>query len=128
MIEEKLFRATYFHFMKTYFLIAIVIACSCNAQKQTTGELPVFIKEKIEKFKTETVTNPPRSIYSYTYMDTKVYFFPAPCCDRMSELYDASGNLLCNPDGGITGKGDGRCKDFFTTRTNEQLVWKDERK
>ncbi|MFT5791167.1 MAG: hypothetical protein ACI9LI_000499, partial [Saprospiraceae bacterium] len=28
----------------------------------------------------------------------------------------------------FTGKGDGKCADFFDARTNEKLIWEDERK
>ena len=31
------------------------------------------------------------------------------------------------PDGGITGRGDGKCTDFFQTRTDERLWWADTR-
>jgi hypothetical protein len=37
------------------------------------------------------------------------------------------GRLICQPDGGITGKGDGKCPDFDKNKTNEKLVWQDPR-
>jgi hypothetical protein len=43
------------------------------------------------------------------------------------ELFDESGILLCAPDGGITGRGDGRCPDFFDERREELRVWADNR-
>ena len=36
--------------------------------------------------------------------------------------------VICHPDGGITGRGDGRCPDFFVERRNERVVWRDQRK
>jgi hypothetical protein len=42
-------------------------------------------------------------------------------------LYDAKGKILCHPEGGITGKGDGKCANFDKRKTNEQLVWQDPR-
>jgi hypothetical protein len=42
-------------------------------------------------------------------------------------LYDAGGDMICAPDGGLTGKGDGKCPDFLSIRKNEALVWKDTR-
>jgi hypothetical protein len=44
-----------------------------------------------------------------------------------SVLYDSSGNIICAPDGGFTGKGDGKCTDFFSGRAKELLIWKDAR-
>lgn len=56
-----------------------------------------------------------------------MYYVPPQCCDQFSTLYDANGNVICAPDGGFFGTGDGRCPDFFTDRTNEKLVWNDGR-
>ena len=44
-----------------------------------------------------------------------------------SDLYDDHCNLICHPDGGIAGGGDGSCSDFFATCKNEVLIWKDGR-
>ena len=63
-------------------------------------------------------------------MDTKdksfITLLPR-CCDIFSDLYDASGNVIGHPDGGITGQGDGRVPDFPAQRENERIVWKDQR-
>jgi hypothetical protein len=56
-----------------------------------------------------------------------VYFRPARCCDVYSDLYDRNGVVICHPDGGIVGNGDGRCPDFFTNHSEEELVWQDPR-
>ncbi len=79
------------------------------------------------KFKNEPVGNPPQSIWQYEYNGQTVYYVPPQCCDQFGQLYDASGTLLCAPDGGFTGRGDGKCPDFFKVRTNEVLIWKDSR-
>jgi hypothetical protein len=42
-------------------------------------------------------------------------------------LYDAVGNVLCAPDGGIDGRGDGQCADFRSQRTGGSRVWEDPR-
>ena len=55
------------------------------------------------------------------------YYVPPQCCDQFSTLYDADGAVICAPDGGITGRGDGKCPDFFQSRTNEKLFWEDSR-
>jgi hypothetical protein len=94
-----------------------------NCQKN--DEVPAWVNEKIEQFKSEPVTNPPRSIYQYEYNGQTVYFIPQICCDIPSILYDASGNELCSPDGGISGTGDGNCPDFMETKTKEKLIWQD---
>ncbi len=88
---------------------------------------PAWVDGLIKGFENQAVGNPPQSIWRYDYNGQSVYYVPAQCCDQYSALYDASGAVLCAPDGGIAGKGDGKCSDFFEKRTNEQLIWKDSR-
>lgn len=88
---------------------------------------PSCIKRKIRQIKSDKVRNPPASVWQYDYNGQTVYYFPAFCCDIPGELYDNNCNLICNPDGGITGIGDSKCSDFFSNRTNEKLIWQDDR-
>jgi len=92
------------------------------------NDLPPCINNLIEQYRKEDVQNPPRKIYSFNYNGKRVYYVTPPCCDFFSDLYDTDCNLIAHPDGGITGKGDGRAKDFSQTKTNEKLVWEDNRK
>ena len=81
----------------------------------------------VRKLENEPVANPPTSLTQYGYKGQVVYYMPQRCCDIFSDLYDASGNIIGHPDGGITGQGDGRVPDFLAERENEFIVWKDER-
>jgi len=81
-----------------------------------------WLNSLIDQFRNEPVTNPPRSIYQYDYNGKTVYYVPPICCDQYSTLYDACGNVICAPDGGFTGNGDGQCPDFFTARKNEKII------
>lgn len=49
------------------------------------------------------------------------------CCDLKSDLYDANGNLICHPDGGYAGTGDGKCQEFFAERKDGRQLWDDTR-
>ena len=104
--------------------ILLINASGCKSK----SEIPTCIQEKIEEISSKEVSNPPTKVYQYTYNDQTVYYITSKCCDIPSSLYDDNCNKLCSPDGGITGKGDGKCSDFFDTRTDEKLIWKDERK
>ena len=90
--------------------------------------IPACISRMISTFKEEGKQNPPRQIIQYTYHGKTVYYVTPPCCDFFSELYDSNCVLIAYPDGGITGKGDGRAADFNEERTGERLIWKDDRK
>jgi hypothetical protein len=97
-------------------------------EKTTSDNIPACIQKMIAGFTAAAVTNPPRKIFSYTYKGRTVYYVPPICCDQFSDLYDADCNLLGHPDGGYTGKGDGKFVGFAKERSNEKLVWEDKRK
>lgn len=108
--------------------------CACHIEKISGPEevvfdnIPACIQQIIQDIKSEPVRNPAGSVWQYNYKGKTVYFIPQYCCDLPSQLLDANCNLICNPDGGFTGKGDGKCADFFTERTEGKLLWKDDRK
>jgi Tol biopolymer transport system component len=81
----------------------------------------------IEDLKSQPVANPPAYVASYEYSGQVVYYVPPRCCDIFGNLYDAQGQLICHPDGGIAGNGDGRCPDFLSQRKNETVLWRDTR-
>ena len=111
----------------------LVAGCSNPTQIETPQpastqiEAPQWVDQLIENFNAEPVGNPPQSIWRYEYKGQVVYYVPAQCCDMFSTLYDASGIVICAPNGGIDGKGDGRCEEFLSKRTREQLIWEDPR-
>lgn len=86
-----------------------------------------WVDTLIAQFEAEPVANPPHRIVSFRYRDQTVYYVPPSCCDQPSVLYDAKGDVMCAPDGGMTGLGDGRCADFYQQRSDEALVWSDPR-
>ena len=89
--------------------------------------LPEWLTDLRQRLEKEPVANPTASITQYTYKGQTVYFVPQRCCDIFSDLFDESGNLIGHPDGGITGRGDGRVSDFFEERKDGKIIWEDER-
>ena len=104
-------------------IISTLIFGSCDSDES----VPTCIQEKIQKIKSEPVRNPPAMVMRYSYRNQEVFYFTAYCCDFPSELFDLNCNLLCSPDGGISGSGDNKCPDFFTKRIDEQIIWQDDR-
>lgn len=80
-----------------------------------------------ELAKEKTPRNPRAEVWEFDYNGGKVYYVPPYCCDAQSVLFDKYCNVICHPDGGYSGSGDGQCTNFFTDRRNGVLVWKDER-
>ena len=117
-------------------LLAILISASCqqNSTKTTTEKTvmnqdknPEWLQRKITAFEQDKPANPPVKIYRYLYHFQEVYYITGRSGDIPSEVYTLQGQQLCQPDGGITGRGDGKCPDFFESRTDEKLVWEDNR-
>ena len=96
------------------------------AQFDTTAR-PGWLRAKIDAHLAEKKQNPPIQIFRYRYKDAVVYYETSPCCDQFTNLYDQKGKLICHPDGGFTGRGDGNCADFNKNKTEEKLVWQDPR-
>jgi hypothetical protein len=86
-------------------------------------KLPTCIKNKIDSFKLKEAHEKPQRVVEYTYKGKKVYYIVMPCCDFFSEVYDENCKFLGSPDGGFTGKGDGKLPDFFTEVKGEKLIW-----
>ncbi|MCF0055011.1 DUF6970 domain-containing protein [Dyadobacter sp. CY356] len=116
--------------MKNILSIILFTFCVTGCENKEVEKInaPDCIVERINTIKKETVRNPPAKVFSMTYNGSTVYYIPPSCCDAFSELLDENCNLLCSPDGGITGGGDGRCPDFRKNISNEKLVWSDDRK
>ncbi|WP_299818345.1 hypothetical protein [uncultured Pontibacter sp.] len=114
-------------------LAGMMMACkpgaspSIPAAATANAQAAPWLSQLIDEIEQAKPSNPPAKIYRYTYKEQEVYYLTGRCCDIPGKLYDMEGNILCEPDGGITGRGDGRCTDFFEKRSNETLIWEDKR-
>lgn len=102
-----------------------LLAAGCTPA--VTEEQPTFVRRLIADIEATPAANSPGGIWKYQYGGRTVYYLPPACCDLPSVLFDAEGAILCGPDGGFTGRGDGRCPDFFDRRSGGQQVWDDPR-
>lgn len=128
--------------MKFVIIFAFMVASSCCNSKKTTGNSvtetadagktvsgqPSCIEEMIKKISGTEKHLRPSKIYSYLYKGKTVYYIIAPCCDNFNELYDSECKLLGNPDGGFTGRGDGKFPDWEAEKKDEKLIWEDKSK
>lgn len=105
-------------------LACLVLAACTVTATSPDPEVPPWLAAMIRDFERPEVTNKPAIVARYDYKGATVYYIGPRCCDIYSELYDTEGVLLCHPDGGITGGGDGRCTDFLDLRRNEVIVWR----
>lgn len=102
-------------------------AFACFKKKHKKEEVPAWIKDKIKQLEAEKPHQFKSYIAQFDYHGKKVFYIPADCCDQLNPLYDESGNLLCYPSGGFSGKGDGRCSDFELDPKTKKVIWEDVR-
>ncbi len=128
----------YFSHMRNIFLIAILsttILISAgyyfsNKEKNqgnSSTNNPSWVNDFIKKEESNTVANPPASLTKCIYKNQTVYYVPPRCCDIPSVVFNDKGETICSPDGGETGRGDGKCSDFLESKTDCAIVWKDSR-
>ena len=107
----------------TIFII-LWLACSTNKKVHGIQEIPACLETKIKAMSSDPNQGSPLSVTRYTYKRQTVYYVVSPCCDKFNIVYDTACNILGHPDGGITGRGDGKMPDFRKETTNEKVIWK----
>ena len=109
--------------------MTLLLACTRSPQPLTAAAPPVpdWLTRLVAQFAHAPAGTRPGAVYRYVYRGQWVYYVPPGCCDTPGAVYDAAGTLLCAPDGGFTGTGDGRCPDFVTARQQGQRIWPDRR-
>jgi hypothetical protein len=107
----------------TIFII-LLLACSTNKKVRGIQEMPVCLDAKIKAMSSDPNEGSPLSVTRYTYKQQTVYYMVSPCCDKFNVVYDSACNILGHPDGGFTGRGDGKMPDFRKEATNEKVIWK----
>jgi hypothetical protein len=95
---------------------ALILALVCGCAHKPTGN-PSWLGALIAKGEAVAVERA-------TYKGKTVYYVAAPCCDRLNYVYDADGKKLGSPDGGFSGRGDGRLDDFQDTVQDRTLIWR----
>ena len=119
--------------VRSFFLFCLLVAAvslgGCRTLKSMgcNSADPVEALDWLNKMAAEMEKSPndnkDAEISQHTYYNRTVFYVQNRCCDRPNELFDCEGNKICEPDGGLTGKGDGRCTDFFEKREGNTLVW-----
>lgn len=101
------------------FLFTITSACAKISVPKGT---PYAIKKLIRKEQKHCLSK----VYNYNFEGQKYYYFQnghGGCADSFNDLYNEKGELLCHPDGGISGGGDGKCGDYYIGINNALLIW-----
>lgn len=114
-------------------LFAIVLfSCSSNKKIKDPNEIivskerdsiPPCLSAKIDSMAAEYPNGAPQAIARYQYHGQTVYYMTAPCCDKFNIVFDNDCKILGYPDGGYTGRGDGKMPDFKKEATDKKVMW-----
>jgi hypothetical protein len=107
-----------------FLLTSLLSAFECGDEN---AACPDFVEAKKAELQAKPKQNPAAEITEYQFQGQTVYLVSSDCCDQFNYLYNACGDIICAPGGGITGKGDGQCPDFSAQATNARVVWRDPR-
>lgn len=102
---------------------------SCNSPRsvvnnlEDSNELPDCLRKVIQIMSEDLYEGTPQSVTQFNYRGQKVYYLVASCCDKFNIVYDSTCTVLGFPDGGITGKGDGKMLNFEKEATDGKVIW-----
>ena len=116
------------------FVLAMSMAVLCGSCAQSeprasqqsdpaASSLPEWLRAKIVQFEALPADRAPQGIWRITYNGQPAFYLQSPCCDQYNPLFSAQGNEICNPSGGFTGRGDGKCPKPMDQGTQASFVW-----
>jgi hypothetical protein len=89
--------------------------------------IPKWLRKLIHELEAAPPADRPDRIIRCRYRNEFVYLLEAKCCDRFNSVYGTNGKLICST-GGLKGRGDGKCPDFYSERKDEKVIWEDKSK
>mgnify|MGYP003624571280 CR=1 FL=1 len=104
----------------------LILATNCKSSGTEDEDVPACIEIKIDEIISNEVSNPPTQVWKWEVDDKTYYYITSDCCDQYNILYSENCDIVCAPDGGFTGNGDGNCPDF-KGEIVQTLVWEDNR-
>lgn len=107
-------------------LVAIISLFAGCTKLDLPITVPNCVEQDIKRFERQDGGFGNAIAVSQWQVDGKIYYYyQLDCCDQYNYLYDEECNLVCAPDGGFGGTGDGNCPEFVGDITSV-LVWEKE--
>lgn len=110
----------------TFAGVLFLFGCAAHKKVKVTNEIPSCLRSKVDSMAANASIGAPQSITRYSFHGKTVYYLKSACCDKYNIVYDSACKLLGFPDGGFTGRGDGKMVDFHREATDGKIVWKKE--
>lgn len=115
-------------FLSSIYLLIGLIFFNASCEKSNLNiDAPNCIENEIKKIKIEEVRNPPAQVWKWEVDGLTYYYITSDCCDQYNYLYNNNCEIICAPDGGLIGSGDGNCPNFIEP-IKKTLLWKDNRR
>jgi hypothetical protein len=111
---------------KTVLFFLFILMLSCN-NSDNKIDAPTCIETKILEIKKSDIQNSPAAVWKWDVDGETYYYITSDCCDQYNYLYYENCEIVCAPDGGFTGNGDGNCPTFSSDIV-KTLIWEDDRK
>jgi len=109
----------------------LILSVTSSSARSPTGHKSQWLQRLISQLQMEPMRSPPAKIVHYRHAGKSYYYLPPQCCDQFSTLYNSQGRVVCAPDGGYSGKGDGKCPpfvyDLLQACNRGQVIWQDPR-
>lgn len=114
----------------TKFILAFVISTSVIYFNACVTEPPepaysVCVHTLIDSLEAQPVASPPARVEMWSTTSASYIYSTSDCCDFFNYLRKWDCEVICAPDGGITGMGDGNCGDLEII--DVRLIWEDDR-
>jgi hypothetical protein len=84
---------------------------------------PVCLDQEKERLRETIGSGQSVQIIRYRFDGAYVYYITPACCDLYGTVLDEQCEAICAPDGGFTGRGDGKCPDFFDKAKDAHQIW-----
>ncbi|MEP6615000.1 MAG: hypothetical protein ABJA57_00405 [Ginsengibacter sp.] len=104
-------------------LVSFLFSCAAHRTGAGMRMLPSCLDAKIKTMAMDPSQGLPQSVTRYSYKQEAVYYMVSACCDKYNIVYDSACNIIGYPDGGLTGRGDGKMTDFRVEATEGKVVW-----
>lgn len=113
------------YFVKGILSLFFLLAYGCVSSDAEVDDTRCILG-LIQQVASEPVRNPPVEVWQWDVDGQTYYYITSDCCDQFNYLYDIDCNIVCAPDGGIMGEGDGNCPEF-TGEIVKTLLFEDTR-
>lgn len=111
--------------MRTAFIV-LALALFASGCKPEIEELPSCIDALVQQAENGKDEYDALQIIEYEYQNDRYYLVASGCCDRFDPLFDSDCHEICNPSGGFSGGGDGKCPDWVENLTDGVIIWERE--